>query len=539
MTHPYDALELEIFRYTVESIIDEIDVNITRTAHSPLVYEYKDYCAGLLTRDYRLLGQSQSNLPIFLADLGHPVKDAVDVVGIDRLRPGDVLLTNFGPVSGQHLNHVVAATPLYGSTGDLAGFVAIRTHWADVGGLTPGSLSWNATSLQQEGLQMRGLRVMKGERLQPEILATVQANTYMPDAVTGDLMAQAGACIVAARRWKERVTTRWGDADVQALAESQLRASKELAARRVAELPDGVYESSCWTDDAGAPGTEPLKLSVRLVVDGDRMIADLSGLPAQVQTPINAGLMGGATSAMRVAFKSLLVPERQADQGLFEPLTVKLPLGRVLSATGDAPMAHWNTTIPSMVDLFLKAIGQRLPERVPAGHHGSMASFSLTGKRPNGEWVQYIDTGNGGHGAHADGPGFGPLKTLMHGDNRAIPVEIVESSYPLRYHRYRLLRDAGGAGLHRGGPGIDRLFEVLEPLDLNVGLERTMDPPWGMAGGEPGKPGEIAVQFPGTSTWQSVKKVSNLHLPAGTLVRQRTSGGGGWGTPRGQESPRT
>jgi N-methylhydantoinase B len=233
---------------------------------------------------------------------------------------------------------------------------------------------------------------------------------------------------------------------------------------------------------------------------------------------------------MRVAFKSLLVPNRQADQGLFEPLSIILPIGTLLSATDSAPMAHWNTTIPTMVDLFLKAIGDQLPDRVPAGHHGSMSTLMLTGRRPDGSWVQYVETGNGGHGAHSEGPGFGPLKTLMHGDNRAIPIELVEGSAPVRFRSYKLLRDAGGDGLHRGGPGIERVIELLEPLTLSAGIDRTMDPPWGINGGLPGQPGEIAILYPGDDTWQAISK-ADLDLAAGTLIRQRTAGGGGWGAP--------
>ena len=140
----HDALELEIFRYAVESVVDELDINITRTAYSELVYEYKDFCVGLVTRDFRLLGQSRYNLPIFLADLGGPVRDCVAVIGADRIEPGDVFLSNYGPANGQHLNNVIAATPLY-VDGEIFGYVAVRMHWMDVGGSNPTSLSWPST----------------------------------------------------------------------------------------------------------------------------------------------------------------------------------------------------------------------------------------------------------------------------------------------------------------------------------------------------------------------------------------------------------
>ena len=169
-----DALELEIFRYAVESVVDELDINITRTAHSPLVYEYKDYSVGIVTRDFRMLSQSKYNLPIFVADVGEPVEDAVGVIGEDRLQPGDIFLTNYVPANGSHLNNVVAAAPVFDASGHVAAYITIRTHWPDVGGLEPGSLSWQARSILHEGVQYRGLKIVSAGRLVPEVLATIQ-----------------------------------------------------------------------------------------------------------------------------------------------------------------------------------------------------------------------------------------------------------------------------------------------------------------------------------------------------------------------------
>lgn len=529
-TSAQDALELEIFRYAVESVVDEIDINITRTAFSELVYEYKDFCVGLVTRDFRLLGQSRYNLPIFLADLGGPVRDCVEIIGPERVEPGDVFLSNYGPANGQHLNNVIAATPVY-VAGEIFGYVAVRMHWMDVGGSNPTSISWASTSIFQEGIQFRGLKVVSRGEIVPEVLATIQANLWGVRTVTGDLMSQLAACKLGAQRWEERVAARWDGAQIDALIEAQFATSERLARTRLSEMPDGEYRASVRMDDSGRPGTEPLELKIKIDVQGDRMVVDLSELPPQVDAPINAGVTGGALSAVRVAFKSLLAPERGADEGLFEPLELVIPPGTVLSATGTAPIGWYNMTLPTMIDLFLRAIGETHPELVPAGHHGAMWGITLTGQDASGEYWAWLSGSNGGYGGTSEADGYGPLRTLMHGDNPEVPIEIAEARYPLRIHNHKILWETGGAGLHRGGPGFERTLEMLEPGQLSTFLDRTLEPAWGLAGGKPGRPPEVHVRRPGSDEWEPRGKVPPTLEPAGTFIRMRGGGGGGWGAP--------
>jgi N-methylhydantoinase B len=525
-----DPFDLEIFRYLAESVVDEVEINLTRTAYSPLIYEYKDYCVGVLTADFRLLTQSSGSLPIFLADLGPPIADAVEIIGRDRLSPGDIFLTNYASVAGQHLNNVIAASPLFDGT-DITGYMAIRAHWADVGGIAPGSITWAARDIYQEGIQYRGLRVVSKGNLVPEVMATIQANTRMSEYVTGDLMAQVAGCTLGVRRWNERVARRWRPLELARLIEEQFDNSEKIARQRIQQLPDGEYSASCRLDDAGISGTAPLNLTVRISVRKDSLVVDLSGLPPQVSTPMNAGANGGALSAIRVAYKSLVAPNRPADEGLFRPLTVDIPPGRILSADGQAPLGHWNATLPTVIDLFLKAIGKRAPELVPAGHHATMGIFMFHAKGLDGKWWQFIDTNLGGWGGSAHSDGFSPLKTLFHGDNRDIPVEVLEARFPLRILSYGFRRDAAGAGKHRGGWGTQKVIEILEDVFAEFSMDRTLEPPWGLFGGDAGKPGDIQIKLPGTTRWVSRLKAAGIALPKGTQVRIRAAGGGGWGKP--------
>ena len=528
MSAAVDALELEIFRSAVSSIVDELELNLTRTAMSELIYAYKDFSMGLLTRDFKLLAQCEGGIPLFVADLGVQVADAVSVIGLSNLDEGDIFVSNYGPANGQHLNNVTCATPIF-QEGEIVGYVAIRAHWTDIGGLAAGSMSWDARDIFQEGVQYRGLRVVRAGEVVPEVMATLQANSRLPHYIYGDAMAQIQACRLGRERWRTRVAAKWTTAQQDELIKAQAEQSAQAARAAISRLPDGEYVASCFTDDAGTPGSEPLELKVRIVAEGDRLLIDFSGMPPQVRAPINTGREGGAMSLARCGFKLLFAGDRPTDEWLFDPLHVEVPDGTLLSATGDAPMSFWNTTTATVVDLILKAVGDKVPEMAPAGHHASLGMCCWAGQDASGRTWVLPESATGGFGGHSAARGYGPLRTIAHGDNRSFAIELIEARYPLRVLSYKLWREASGDGLYPGGYGTERVTEVLGDVTLQTSLERTEDPPWGMNGGQSAQPGSIKVKRPDTEEWLSVTKVSGLQLPPGSLVHQRHAGGGGWG----------
>ncbi|MEX1135142.1 MAG: hydantoinase B/oxoprolinase family protein [Acidimicrobiia bacterium] len=526
-----DVIELELFRHAALSVVDEIEVNLTRTAYSPLIYEYKDYCVAILANDFGLLAQAKGSLPIFLGDISRPIADAVEQIGLENLELGDAFVTNHADSAGQHLNNVIVAQPLPGPEGGIWGYMAVRAHWADLGGLVPGSMAWASREIFHEGIQYRGIRVMRAGTLANEVLATIAANTRMPEYVVGDLMAQIAGCELGARRWQERVLQRWDTSSkLETLVSRQWKQSEDLARASVAKLPDGEFWASAAMDDQGVPGSPPLKITVGVRIEGDEMTVDLSKMPPQVEGPINAGAFGGGQAAIRVAFRSIVAPERAADEGLFVPLKLNLPDGTVVSAGNGAPMGRYNTTLPTLIDLVCRALGQEVPELVPAGHHGTMGAFFFHWRDEDGRWHQLVDTAGGGWGAHANGDGFSPLKTMFHGDNRDIPVEIVEAEFPMRVHKYGFVADTGGPGKYRGGLGTERLIEIFDECRLEASMERTTYPGWGMAGGESGTTGGIFVKHPGETDWTPMNK-GGISIQSGSQVRIQSAGGGGWGRP--------
>jgi N-methylhydantoinase B len=136
---PVDPITLEVIQHGVVSICDQIDANVTRTAFSPYIYEYKDFSVGMLGPDGELVAQSTGGIPIFVADsIGAAVRDGLTIFGKNRMLRGDVIVCNHAAVQGQHLNNTVMYTPIY-SAATLIGFFAINVHWIDIGGAAIGS----------------------------------------------------------------------------------------------------------------------------------------------------------------------------------------------------------------------------------------------------------------------------------------------------------------------------------------------------------------------------------------------------------------
>ena len=183
-----DPITLEVIRHGIVSITDQIDANITRTAFSPYVYEYKDFAVGLTNADGELIAQCTGGMPVFVADsVGMAVRDGLSIYGADRLRQGDVVLCNHAAIQGQHLNNTVMYTPIYAGPqrATLIGFFAINVHWIDIGGVTPRS-----SDIFMEGLQLRSIKLWSEGKPIEEIYRIIENNTRFPVELLGDIAAQ-------------------------------------------------------------------------------------------------------------------------------------------------------------------------------------------------------------------------------------------------------------------------------------------------------------------------------------------------------------
>ncbi len=532
-----DPITVEVIRRRLVAIADEVDVNITRTAFSPYIYEYKDYAVGIVDANGDLVCQCTAGMPVFVADVMRAaVQDGLDLYGRDDLHEGDAIVTNYAGTIGQHLNNVTMYTPIHAQCGTLLiGFMVVVMHWIDVGGRDIGSISKFATDIFQEGIQFRTVKLRsRGEPVR-EMYRMIEHNTRFPVEMMGDINSQIGGCLMG-RDSVAELAERYGVATFRGAIETIWRQSEAEARAAIRAIPDGTYTAEATLDDDGLnPGSLPCRVTV--MVAGDEMTIDLSQLPAEVRAPMNSGRSGGGSTVARLAFRYLLLPEGDANEGTFRPLKLILPEGTIVSARPTAPMGSYNSALPTLIDLVIRALGQAMPDRVAAAHYGTFSTLAYAGRHPEtGMLWQCHDSGFGGWGALCDMDGPGPFRTMCHGDTRLIPIEVHEATYPFMIESFALRPDSGGPGRFRGGLGLERRYLMLAPCRISTRIERTLSPAWGMNGGSDGMPGHCLIERADGTTQVALKEV--VMLNAGDRVRVHTGGGGGYGPPMTRDRDR-
>jgi N-methylhydantoinase B len=529
---PIDPVTLEVIRHGVISIADQIDANMARTAFSPYVYEYKDYAVGVVGRDGGLIAQCTGGMPVFVADsVGMAVRDGLEIHGLQGIHHGDVLVCNHAAVQGQHLNNTVMYTPIFAGPGgsELIGFFAVNCHWIDIGGSAIGSISYSATEIFVEGLQLRSIKLWSKGGPVKEVYRIIENNTRFPRELLGDIEAQLAGCLLG-RDLVAAMAGKYGTSTFLAAVEAILDQSEAAARERIRAVPNGTYQAEAFLDNDGVRA-ERIPIKVKVVVDDEEMTIDYSGMAEQVRGCINSGFYGGGRTTARVAFKYLIAPDEPANEGTFRPLKLILPKGKLLSAEPTAAMGLYSIPFPTVIDCIIKALEPALPERVTGAHFGTFSSMRFSGNRENGAPFNSNDSGHGGWGASAAGDGAGPFRTMAHGDTRLIPIELQESMYPYRVVELSLRRDSGGPGARRGGMGFEKQYFVLAPCKLWANFDRVGCPPWGVRGGKAAKPGHVLIWKEGAEEPELLYKTENYPLNPGDRVRMATGGGGGYGPP--------
>jgi N-methylhydantoinase B len=521
-----DPITLEVIRHGLISAAAQVDANLMRTAYSPYIHEYKDYAVGLVDPLGNLIAQNTGGMPIFVADsVGMAVRDGLEIYGRERLAHGDVLICNHASVQGQHLNNVVMYTPIFGDTErvELIGFFAINMHWIDIGGSVPRS-----TDIFMEGLQFRSIKLLsKGAPIE-EVYRIIENNSRFPSELMGDIAAQLSGCLVG-RDLVSALAAKYSVMVFRRAVEAILDQAEAVVRERIRDMPDGVYETEATLDGDGVSDT-PLPIRIKIVIAGDEVTIDYTGLPGQVEGCINAGYYGGGRTTARVAFKYLIAPDEPANEGMFRPLKLILPPRTLLSADATAPMGNYNRCFPIVIDAVMRAFEDALPQRVTGGHFGQFAALRFMGQRLDRSPLDCIDGGWGGWGAGCDHDGAGPFRTMAHGDTRTIPIELQETLYPFRVEELSLWQDSAGPGTFRGGLGLRKVYRVLEPCRLRADFDRRLCPPWGVRGGRAAPGGWVTVVKPSGERVRLFKTKGYEVAPGDTVIME-VGGGGGYGPP--------
>ncbi|MBL8589927.1 MAG: hydantoinase B/oxoprolinase family protein [Methylobacteriaceae bacterium] len=527
-----DPVTLEIIRGAIGAAQSEMEALIERTAISAFIREKKDFYTGLFDADGVMAVGSM--VPVF-GDMTGPVLARFPAAS---MRPGDVYWYNDcygsrGAVS--HSNDQVLIAPVF-CDGARVAFVMAWAHFADIGGLRPGSISPDATDIMHEGIIVPPTRLIDAGATNEAALAIFHRNSRYPQQSLGDMKALMASVELGVRRVEEIVrrfgVSTFGDALARLLART-----RGVVRQRLAATFD--YGTHRFTDaiDSDGHGAGPFKLRLALTrtrqANGeDRFVFDATQTDDQSFGPVNflmnpgvpgmaLGLYylggdpaqvcnaGGPQALDEVLLRegSLLWPRFPAPLGM-RGLTMMRVLaalnGLVNVAGGGAPAAHSAYVITIMRGVFRTA-------------QGALQPFLLA----DGIGVGY------GARPFADG-----IDAVYFVAQENYPVEFLEQGYPVRLREYAVAIDSGGPGRRRGGCGIVREYEILaEEALLAIRIDSVKNPPWGIAGGLCGGVGSATVN-PGAPDERRLPPLSDGHkLRHGDILRIVTGGGGGHGHP--------
>lgn len=519
-----DPVKLEIYKNLFHAVAEEMGAALRRTAFSPNIKERRDYSCAVFDARGQVLAMGD-HMPVHLGSMPMSVAAALAAL---QLEEGDIAMLNDPFAGGTHLPDITLVMPVFVRRSRQAAFyVASRAHHADVGGAQPGSMGLSR-DVYQEGLRIPPLKLAARGQLRRDVFDFILANVRTPVEREGDLTAQVAACRLGARRLQEMVA-RYGAVEVRAYAGHLLDYSARMMRATLRRIPAGTYAAEDFLDDDGIT-PDPVRIRVKIRLRGGRAVVDFAGSAPQVAGCVNA-VRAITVSAVFYVFRCLVPEETPATAGLLRPIEVITPARSVVAADLPAAVAAGNVeTSQRIVDTLLRALAKAIPERIPAASQGTMNNFTLGGLGPDGEPFAYYETIAGGMGARATLDGLDGIHTHMT-NSLNTPIEALESFYPVRVRRYALRRGSGGRGRQRGGDGVVREVELLTDAQVAILADRRRFPPYGLAGGRPGKLGRSlwlkqngeVVSLPGKCT---------VNARAGDAIRIETPGGGGWGRIR-------
>jgi N-methylhydantoinase B len=515
-----DAVDLELTRNLLEAAADQMGITLRRVAFSANIKERRDFSCALFNADGDLLAQA-AHIPVHLGSMPASVAAVRDRLG--DLAEGDVAIVNDPFAGGTHLPDITLVTPVF-ADGQRVGYAANRAHHADVGGISPGSMTLSR-HIDEEGFRIEPILLHRGGVRDDGVLNRFLAAVRTPGERVNDLAAQLAANAVGARAMAALVASRGLD-HVQRYGRALLDYSQSFMAAAIRKIPDGEYRFDDALDDDGA-GTAPVPVRVVVTIAGDRATVDLRDSSPQVPGCVNCP-RAVALSAAYYCFACLLDDGVPLNGGCFRNIDVVTTPGTVCHAEYPAAVVAGNTeTSQRLVDVIFGALAQALPDRIPAASCGTMNSVAMGGVNSRGEGWTYYETIGGGSGGGPDGAGASAVQCHMT-NTLNTPAEALELQYPLRVRRFERDLGSGGGGRHRGGDGVVREIEALAPAEGTVLTDRRLTRPWGLAGGSRADGGENWVVVPGDRDYVVPPK-ARFTLAAGDRLRILTPGGGGWG----------
>jgi N-methylhydantoinase B len=516
-----DPITLDIIENALKNARYEMDSIVCRISLSPVIREQHD--------EYPMICDAKGRM--IVGQFGSYIPGVIEKYGTD-INEGDIFVWNdpytcAGSVS--HLNDWCVMLPIF-YHGDLIGFSSIFGHMIDVGGKVPGSMPGDARTIWEEGLRIPPVKIYEKGVLNRGVHDIMLNNTRTPDKNRSDLTALIAGCKTAATRVRE-LCDRFGVDTYQQACEQLFDRTRDAMQQLIFKyIPEEPVSFTDYIDDDGR-GNGPFKLHLSIHRRGNIAVFDWTGTDAQADGPVNFHIHEGLCKLFFGVYMIMAFdPNILFNEGFYDIFEVIMPEGTLLNPRFPAALSNRLNTHTRFFDCQAGALGQRAPQLSMAAGYGTSPHFIFTGHDKGGKWFQVMELLFGGvpgrpKGDGLDGHAWWPLFS-------ATPIEYIENYYPIRVESYRPVRDTGGAGLHRGGCGIEKIYVMLEPGEISIHDDRETVAPWGINGGLHGGTSSKWVVRKGQSEPERIpSKIDAFKVAAGDRIIFRTAGSGGWGDP--------
>ena len=521
MSLAMDPVTFQVVWSRLVSVADEIATTLVKTAFSLVVRDNHDYACGLYDSKGRMLAQSTQCTPGQAGSTPRVMLDMLEHYPPESLDEGDILISNDPWIGAGHSPDVFVAQPIFHQS-RLVGFACTCAHHIDMGGRLAAT---DARDVYEEGIIIPVSKLVRRGEPNDELFRLLRRNVRAADKVIGDLRAQIAANhagVVGVRRLLDA----FGLDSLDDLADEVTGRSEAALRKAIAGLPDGEVTNEVEHEER-EPSGEPIRLRLRLAIDGDTVRLDFTGTSMQVERPINAVL--NITRAYAVfPFIATLVPDLPMNAGAFRPVELHVPEGTVLNPTFPAPGMYRSLLSYYTVEVIMGALAKLVPEKVmaPSGTYPlwiQKFAGSFDDGRP---FVSHFNA-QGGQGALVDRDGNAAV--VFPGNIASTSAELFEHDTPLMIESKRLLPDSGGAGRQRGGLGQETIIRSLarHPVRGAVSGGRFLHGPKGIMGGHPGAKAEIRFNDD-----EPFLRPSRIEYRKNDRVRLAQPGGGGYGEPK-------
>ena len=526
---------LEVVRNYIISTCEEMGLAMLRTSYSTMFNEAKDFSCLIFDGKGEMLGMGDF-CPAHIGAIVHTVEWAIKEVGPENMDPGDVILHNDPYRGGCHLPEFMTLKPCFWN-GEIVAYAANIAHMTDIGGMVPAAFG-DTRNIFQEGLRLPPIKIYRDDKEVEDIFAIITSNVRTPVVSRGDIKAMVGSTYLAERRILELVE-KLGQEKFQDLGEQIKNNSEVLMREAISRMPDGEYSADGWIEDDGVVADKPYKFRATVVIRGDEIILDYTGSDPQASGAINQSF-GTTASATYATIFHMIEDDIPKNHGVYRPISLVAPPGTVVNVNYPGSCVGGNSdTYPNTMAVIFAAFS-KMTDRSSAADGGTSGLLGFYGNSVDtGEPFVVLHIEGMGCGGRDDADGNDAMVT-KNGNCLNSPCEVLETRYPVRIEEYRLAAGSPGAGKHRGGYGVERIWRCLAPITVSAHLNSLKLRPPGLRGGQDAANTALLFNRDGEDEWLTAAerfgkvssgKFSNIMLEEGDRILLRTPGGAGYGDP--------